>query len=186
MFNWKEVWEKKGNINSTDLKLLNGYESTSIDVRNVAKKITQALGITKDMRVLEVGCGAGMIANELECKYVGVDYSPSLVAKHKEILNNEVYVCEANRLFFGDNEFDCVFSYSVFHYFPNSHYASEVIGEMNRVSKNGIFIGDLPTASHDEEHLLFKKEDYSKWDITEGYYNPSRFNMRMFIGEDYE
>ncbi len=177
MFDWKKVWSKKGKLESQDLKLLNGYEKTSINPEKVSKNISKALGINKDTRVLEVGCGAGMIAQFLNCKYVGIDYSASLIEKHRRILNNEVYESEANKLKFKDKSFDCVFAYSVFQYFKDLDYAYSVIEEMKRVSKRSIFIGDLAINSHDTNHLLFKKSMFEKHLITEGYYNSDRFNV---------
>jgi ubiquinone/menaquinone biosynthesis C-methylase UbiE len=174
--NWQEIWIKKGNQETTDLRLLNGYENTSIDEKSVADRITNTLGIEKETKVLEIGCGAGMLAQHLVCDYVGVDYSPSLVEKHVQILNNKVLVAQAHDLPFDDNSFDFVFAYSVFHYFKDQEYAKSAIEEMTRVSKSGLFVGDIPFDSHREEHLLYNKRDFSDWETEPGYYNPVRFN----------
>ena len=36
---WKKVWEKKGRIDSIDKKLLNGYEKTNINPKEVSRNI---------------------------------------------------------------------------------------------------------------------------------------------------
>jgi ubiquinone/menaquinone biosynthesis C-methylase UbiE len=177
MLDWKKIWLKKGLVDSEDLRLLNGYENTTINPEIVSKKIAQTLDIKEETRTLEVGCGAGMIAQFLKCKYVGIDYSPTLISKHKQILDNEVYTCEANNLPFEDDSFDTVFAYSIFQYFPSIDYASAVVQEMIRVSRKSVFIGDLPICSHEKNHLLYDKSMFSEFITTDGYYNFNRFNV---------
>ena len=174
---WQEIWEKKGSVETNDLKYLDGYEDTTIDAKFVANIITEILDIQPTDKVLEVGCGAGMLAQYLECDYIGIDYSKSLVKKHIQLLGNSVLHGSANNLIFRDGYFDKVFSYSVFHYFPDLDYAQNVIEEMKRVSKNSIFIGDLPIRSHRSEHLLFDPQNFACAEITQGFYNPDRFNV---------
>jgi ubiquinone/menaquinone biosynthesis C-methylase UbiE len=181
MIDWKDIWIRKGNLETKNLKLLNGYEKTTIDPKIVSLNISKVLKINKNTRVLEIGCGAGMVAEHLDCQYVGIDYSHTLVEKHKRILKNDVYTCEANKVFFEDKSFDCVFAYSIFQYFPNIEYANEVISEMSRIATKKIFIGDLPRTSHEENHLTYNEEMFSNWIKTEGYYNPHRFNAFLDV-----
>lgn len=175
---WKKIWHNKGLINSKNKKLLNGYEKTTVVPKQVAKEISRALGISENTKVLEVGCGAGMLAEYMKCDYSGVDYSQTLVNKHKQLLNNKVFVAEANKLPFENNSFESVFCFSVFQYFPNIDYANQVIHEMLRVSKNNVFIGDIPLISHSSEHMLYKINHFKElgFEISNGYYNPDRFN----------
>ncbi|MBW6409906.1 class I SAM-dependent methyltransferase [Clostridium weizhouense] len=175
---WKEVWERKGRDTTKDLTILDGYEATTANVKEIAKNIIKELDIKESDSILEVACGAGGLAQYIKCKsYVGVDYSKSLVKKHIELLNNSVIHGEANNLIFKDKTFDKVFCFGAFHYFPNQEYAKKAIDEMKRVAKEAIFIGDLPVLSHREEHLLYDKNDFTDWKIIDGYYNPSRFNV---------
>lgn len=173
---WRKIWERKGILETNDLKKLDGFEATTVNPREIAKKISEILKIQKTDKVLEVGCGAGMIAQYLDCDYIGIDYSKSLVKKHVEILKHSVLVAEADNIPFKDKYFDKAFSYSVFHYFPNKDYGRKVIKEMKRVCKGQIFIGDLPITSHRKEHLLFNKDDFSG-EISEGFYTKIRFNI---------
>ena len=101
---WKKVWINNGSKSSSDLKVLNGHDKTSIDSEYVVHNITELFDVVSDTKVLEVGCGAGMLAQHFKCSYVGIDYSHTLIDKHKKILGNEVYVCEANELIFEDCE----------------------------------------------------------------------------------
>ncbi len=177
---WKEVWERKGNGNTTCLEELDGYEDTTADVKEIAKQIVKELDIKETDRILEVACGAGGLAQYIKCgEYIGVDYSSSLVKRHIELLNNSVLHGEANNLIFKDKTFDKVFCFGAFHYFPNQEYANQAISELKRVAKEAIFIGDLPLTSHRKEHLLYSKSDFKDWKITDGYYNPCRFNVSL-------
>lgn len=175
---WKEVWERKGKADSIDKKFLNGYEKTTIKPKEVVGNITKLLGITKETKVLEVGCGAGMLAQILDCKYTGVDYSLPLVKKHRQLLGNNVICAEANSLPFDDNQFEVVLAYSIFQYFPTMEYAMETIGEMLRVSSGKIYIGDLPRKSHSQDHMLYPEMDMRMlgFETFKGYYNPDRYN----------
>ena len=175
--NWKEVWYKKGESNTTNPQELDGFEKTSINPLLVCKAITKCLNIKPTDSLLEVGCGAGMLAQHFTCKYKGVDFSETLIAKHKELFEHDVSIAEANKLPFKNNSFDYCIAYSVFQYFPNKGYSKKVINEMQRISTKGIFIGDLPLLSHDKNHLLFDKSQFMDYNTTSGYYNQDRFNV---------
>lgn len=158
---------------------LDGYENTNIDPENVAKQIVDVLNIKATDRVLEVGCSAGLIAQYIApyCKYYGVDYTESLIKKHREILNNNVRTGHANDIPFKNQYFDKSFAFSVFQYFPDKEYVKKVINEMKRVTKDAYFIGDLPIKSHDKDHLLFDIADFDGGLCSIGYYNHDRFNV---------
>ena len=181
---WKQIWTRKGKADSsiTDLLAYDGYEATQIDMPAVVKEIVTRLDIKKEDRVLEVGCGAGALAQYLDCDYVGVDYSPSLVKKHIEILHNSVLVGEAGDLIFKDKSFDKVICYGVYLYFDDKEYAKKATRELQRVAKTAVLIGEIPIRSHREEHLLFTPEEFEGWEISDGFYDPyrkDRFNAVM-------
>lgn len=179
---WKKIWERKGKNRKADLRTLNGYDNwtgTGANLRDIVSHISKALKIKKGDRVLEIGCGAGALAQYLECDYIGIDYSNTLVRRHIKELNNSVITGEANDIPFKDGYFDKAFSYSVFHYFPNKKYAKEAIKELKRVCKGKIFIGDLPIVSHRRTHLLFKKSEFPQGQFSEGFYNAKRFNVLL-------
>ncbi len=174
---WKLIWDKKGNSSENDLRFLNGHENAPIDPLGIAKSISDILDISPQDKILEVGAGAGMIAQYLDCQYTGCDYSQSLCDKHYKILGNNMVCCEADSLPFADKSFDKVFAFSVFHYFPDHDYSLRSIKEMERVAKDVVFIGDLPLESHDSDHLLYTEEIFPDWKIHKGFYRNSRFNI---------
>jgi ubiquinone/menaquinone biosynthesis C-methylase UbiE len=181
---WKEIWDKKGQQQTTDLKLLDGFEDSPLHPRDISDWIKQKLEIKKTDKVLEVGCGAGMIAYYLarDCDYVGIDYTRSLVEKHIKLIFNSVLVAEANDIPFKDKYFDKCFCYSVFHYFPDKKYAKKVVSEMMRVTKDMIFIGDVPQKSNKKFHLTYYLDDFplgSIYDMT--HCNKNRFNVLLCV-----
>ncbi len=175
---WKEVWERKGRAETDDPKELDGFEAVAADPSVFADRIKKILKIKKTDRVLEIGCGAGMISRYLDCHNIGMDYSKSLVKRYSELLKRPVLTAEADSLPFRDKCFDKAFAYSVFHYFPDREYIRRALAEIRRVCKGEIFIGDLPETSHRKEHLLFKRSDFDG-EISEGFYNKARFNVLL-------
>ena len=176
--NWKEIWVRKGGEETDDLRYLDGWENTSMHPRKVYEDATRSIRATSEDTILDVGCGAGAVGQYFApAKYVGVDYSSTLLRKHPHQGLSPLHCAEADKLPFANDAFDIVFCYSVFHYFDSLEYASCVIKEMDRVSKGRVFIGDLPESSHNPDHLLFRKDRFGGWNTSEGYYNPERFNI---------
>ncbi|MBE5982633.1 class I SAM-dependent methyltransferase [Lacrimispora sp. AGF001] len=171
---WKQIWVRKGKAEGNDLLAFDGYEATQVDMEEVARQITKRLDIQKNDKVLEVGCGAGALAQYLDCDYTGMDYSHTLVKKHIEILHNSVLTGEAADLPFKDRYFDKVICYGVYLYFDNKEYAKKATSELLRVAKKSVLIGELPIRSHREEHLLFTKDEFEGWEISDGFYDPYR------------
>lgn len=177
---WKEIWEQKGKMEGTiaDLYIYDGWEKSKANVEITAKKIITELDIQPEDKVLEVGCGAGALAQYMECQYVGIDYSRSLVKRHLEFFRHSVLQAEANDLPFKDNYFDKCFSWGVFLYFESDEYVQKTIHEMIRVTKQGILVGELPEISHDEKHHLYRKEMFHNWNIQDAWteqYKGKRF-----------
>lgn len=175
---WKKVWHDKGLANTADKRLLSGYEHTTMDPEYAASEISNILQIDENSKILEVGCGVGFLAEFMNCNYHGIDFSETIINKHRKFLSSNLSVSEANCLPFEDNYFESSYSYSVFQYFPNFKYAKQAIDEMLRVSSKRVFIGDLPVRSHSEEHLLYNVSDFEDlgFTVTDGYYNSDRFN----------
>ena len=171
---WKQIWVRKGKAEGNDLLSFDGYEATQVDMEEVARQITKRLDIKKGDKVLEVGCGAGAIAQYLDCDYTGIDYSHTLVKKHIEILHNSVLTGEAADLPFKDHSFDKVICYGVYLYFDDKEYAKKATNELLRVARKSVVIGELPIRSHRKEHLLFTKDEFKGWEISDGFYDPYR------------
>ena len=192
---WKNIWDAKGKSDSSDLLYLNGYEHLNIDFNSnaICSKIIDIMNIKPGERVLEVGCGAGFLARELqEYGYVGVDYSEFLINKHQQLFeNHDVKVAEGKSLPFSDKSFDKVFCFGVMQYFPNRQYADASLGEMKRVAKDSIFLGDLKVEATRQEHFVYPQRDLKDqgFQFTECLYVPNdveRYNAFLELKNDLE
>jgi ubiquinone/menaquinone biosynthesis C-methylase UbiE len=192
---WKKVWDAKGESASNDLLYLDGYEHLNIDFNSdtICDKIVATMNISPGDRVLEVGCGAGFLARELQVyDYVGVDYSQSLINKHAELFENHtVMVAEGCSLPFDDGSFDKVFCFGVMQYFPSRDYADKALDEMKRVARSSIFLGDLKIAATRQEHFVYPQNDLEEqgYQFTECLYVPNdveRYNAFLELENDLE
>jgi ubiquinone/menaquinone biosynthesis C-methylase UbiE len=106
--------------------------------------IPEAAGFdqTKGLRVLEIGCGLGTDGARFAragALYTGVDLTEaavSLARKRFELegLPGEFRVADAERLEFGDESFDLVYSHGVLHHTPDARAA---VREVHRVLRPG-------------------------------------------------
>jgi SAM-dependent methyltransferase len=106
--------------------------------------ILNALALTKDDYLLEVGCGGGVLLNwalKSGCKAAAIDHSPDMVALAKETnadaLNEgrlEIRESDAYSLPFSDSIFTCAVSTGVFGFISNPVVAMR---EVHRTLKDG-------------------------------------------------
>ena len=97
-------------------------------------------------RVLEIGCSSGGLASILapSCgSYVGIDISDKAVeaARLRSLGNAEFLVCDAHKIPFPDQEFDCVIVDALLHHMD----LDLILPEIHRVLKlNGLFFFNEP------------------------------------------
>lgn len=158
---WKDYWEYKGR-KELDPFVLDNW--AGIMTRDLVPRFIEAsrkmLDLKKEDKLLEVGCGAGMLLVPLSKdvkEAVGVDISPQLIRLIPDGI--KTYCAEANKLPFKDNEFDKVLCWATFHYFPDYEYAKQAIEEMKRVCKPGgkIAICDIPNFDKPHKMGRFRK-----------------------------
>lgn len=100
----------------------------------------EALGMSPDDRILDVGCGTGIWLDRLGHQYgtvgVGVDVSTdSLRTAYSEALETHKFMCaDATLLPLSDGEFDAVFSLDVLEHVPHQ---DRFLKELVRVIKPG-------------------------------------------------
>lgn len=168
--NWFDFWVKRTKtFNNESAAYISGWIDRSKDknykiTEEICKKVTKLLELKKGDRVLDVGCGAGVFAQEffrITGNYVGTDYIKGLIYKaKKEKAEFNFAVAAANRIPFKDKSFDKVVSMGIFHYFPSYAYAKEAVEEMKRVccAKGKILIFDIPDISKKDAALKAKGE----------------------------
>jgi 2-isopropylmalate synthase len=118
------------------------YNKHADFVSNLATPVVDLLNPIENEKILDLGCGDGTLAVEIEkfnTKVIAVDLSQSMVEKTKE-KNIEAYVMSATDLNF-NNEFDAIFSNAVLHWVKDSKIA---INKINTSLKdNGRFIAEF-------------------------------------------
>jgi len=118
------------------------YNKNADFVSNLALPVVELLKPQKDEKILDLGCGEGTLAQEIQkykTKVIGVDLSADMVAKSKE-KGIEAYQMAATDLAF-EEQFDAVFSNAVLHWVID---AAQAIKEINRVLKSrGRFIAEF-------------------------------------------
>lgn len=119
--------------------------------------IRKKLNVDSAQRILEVGCGCGIICQKLltdNQKAVGLDLSETLLQRandfgvdHRRVA---LVAAEASRLPIRDSSFDRVLCYSVFQCFPSKRHAKRVLNELIRVCRPGavILVGDIFGKAH--------------------------------------
>jgi len=109
-------------------------------------KMKQVKRLKKDQRVLDLGCGNGLLAGEIikrGVKYYGIDIASTLVkiARRKyaqAIKSHAAYfkvgdVCK--RLPYKSNFFDAAISFAVLHHIPGANNRLQFLRELRRVLK---------------------------------------------------
>lgn len=108
-------------------------------IQSTVQKTLQRLTISPTATVLDLGCGTGVLLQQLADRYptaqlAGLDTSAAMlaIARHKLPSSVELQLGEVDQLPFQDHAFDWVISTSAFHYFRNP---SQALREMKRVLK---------------------------------------------------
>lgn len=160
---WREIWNKKGEEEggAEDALIYGGWNKTETPANDICSMLTGFMDIKSTDRVLEIGCGAGGMAQYLDCNYIGIDYSFGSVNKCMKFFGKTAICCDADDLPFKDNYFDKAFAYGCFMYFPDKDYVDRALCEMERVTRKMVFIGELPISSHEPKHLLFDREFFA-------------------------
>ena len=125
--------------------LVNSKKRAKKNIKLVERLFTQ-IDVNNIKKILEVGCGIGVISSYLAekhtCKVVGIDLDSKQIKKaKKKNLENEYLgfnIADVTRLTFEDKEFDIILSFDVLHHIPNWNQA---LHEISRVLKpEGFYI----------------------------------------------
>ena len=120
-----------------------GYAANAGFVPALGQPVLDLLQPQPGERILDLGCGDGVLTEKLaalEVQVVGVDSSPSMVAAAKG-RGLDARVMDATALTF-ENEFDAVFSNAVLHWVKNDPDAA-IAGAFRALRRSGRFVGEL-------------------------------------------
>jgi SAM-dependent methyltransferase len=108
----------------------------------LASAVIDLLEPKKDEHILDLGCGDGTLAVEMEklgANVIAADLSKSMVEKTKE-KGIKAFVMSATELTF-ENEFDAIFSNAVLHWVKDANEAIKKISKS--LKSNGRFIAEF-------------------------------------------
>jgi SAM-dependent methyltransferase len=120
---WQQVWARRDSP---------GHRADSPEFyRACAKELRILFGENSPKRVLEIGCGNGVLFEFLgfeHAQYKGVDFSPRLLASFKaKHPNVELECCEGSSYRDAENKYDLIFSNEVVQFFDlpmlDEHFA---------------------------------------------------------------
>ena len=125
------------------------------EMRVWVEETVARIGALKAKRVVEVGCGTGLLMHRLagECeRYVGTDFTKGNLEELRGTLDElglgkvELWEREADDYEgVGEGEFDLVLINSVVQYFPDGEYLERVVrGALRAVGEGGhVYVGDV-------------------------------------------
>ena len=114
------------------------HPGIAADANLMIELVKQDIPITKETRLLEVGCGTGILTFHLDrvCTVHGIDSSPALLALNPV---DNTSVMDVQHLNFDDETFDVVFEHDMLRRTPDMNLALQ---EMKRVSKKYIVVAE--------------------------------------------
>jgi tocopherol O-methyltransferase len=130
-------------MSKLEKKFVNSMKQAEKNIA-IAERFFGQIDLSKVKKVLEVGCGIGVLTSYLAKKYqwdmTGIDLDPEQINRAKkdygENRNLRFIEADATKTPFDTNEFDLVLSFDVLHHIPDWH---KVFGEIDRVLKKGCY-----------------------------------------------
>jgi len=120
------------------------YDARHAFVYEKAKGLVDLLAPKSGERILDLGCGTGVLTSEIATRgasVLGIDRSAEMVAQAKSKFPAlEFEVVDATKMKF-DGEFDAVFSNAVLHWIPEAEKV--VSGIAGALKSNGRFVAEF-------------------------------------------
>jgi ubiquinone/menaquinone biosynthesis C-methylase UbiE len=124
--------------------------------KDIIKEIIQKIELINSDKVLEIGCGSGVLGSKIaeKCQYfVGFDTSRVMLNRFRdENKNVNLIQASATHIPLREDVFDKIIMNGVTMYFPNNNFLASVMNESKRVTKKKflIFLGEniIPSKFH--------------------------------------
>ena len=130
------------------IKLEKIFVNSSARARNikVIEQLFSQIDLSNVKKVLEVGCGIGVLSSYLAEEYkwqvTGIDLDPEQIDRAKNDHRENKYLkyleADVTKLPFGDSEFDLVLSVDALHHIPNRNKAFDEISRV--LESNGFYV----------------------------------------------
>lgn len=124
----------------------------------------------KPKSFFDVGCGTGgylYLLSKLNSDFVlgGIDYSLPFIKIASQILPKakELFCGDATQINL-DTQYDCVYSRSIFQYFPDKMYAKSVLDKMLSKARYSVGVFDIHDLSKKDDFLSYRKSIITDYD----------------------
>ncbi len=179
---WKKIWQKRtDNFDKIDvnnqqemfleLKRIDGFDINSgkgltyDSLMNQHHEIMENLSKYHDVSsVFDLGCGSGANLYILQKEgYVigGIDYSSSMIDIAKKVLKKDGLIelkCDEAINIDTDVAYDSLIANSVFSYFPDHSYATDVLNKVSLKVRNSFALIDLHNLELKEDFLTYRRQ----------------------------
>jgi len=139
--------------------------------RPIYEKVADVLALSDNEKVLDIGCGNGIVLNLLakkhDCQFTGIDISESIISAAKQ--RNKRYVASGkihfdcqniNAMNFADGTFDKVYTINTVYFWDSLDVA---MCEIRRVLKDdGVFFNTM-FSNETLDRFSFTKHGYKKY-----------------------
>jgi cyclopropane fatty-acyl-phospholipid synthase-like methyltransferase len=143
-------WDRRARENAPFYVCTTAADSASFEEsgeRDLEAHVVDGLAVSRDWRVLEIGCGVGRLLKPLSRRVkraVGVDVSEEMLRRARDYCarssNVELHRTDGRLEFLPADSFDFVFSHIVFQHLPRKAYVEAYFREAFRVLvAGGIF-----------------------------------------------
>ena len=130
-------------MSKLEKKFVNSIKQAEKNIA-IAERYFGRIDLSRVKKVLEIGCGIGVLTSYLAKKYqwdmTGIDLDPEQINRAKkdyvENRNLRFIEADATKTPFDTNEFDLVLSFDVLHHIPDWH---KVFLEIDRVLKKDCY-----------------------------------------------
>ena len=178
MSKWEKIWNKSDRINKIVLDCLvkaDGFAGSSRayktnDWIEYCENIYSKIGISKEDRIFEIGCGSGAFLYPLYLKNISVggnDFSKSLLNLAKNFMPESDFICKDAVNSNLNSSYEIVVSHSVFQYLNDLSGAEIVIKKMSQMTIKKFAILDVSDMSKRDLFLSERMKNYMKEGYTE-------------------